>query len=112
MQAMLEQIAHGTPRRNGHQPPSAKSSLPDPGYYEFARPELLALIPTSARRVLDVGCGAGRLGEALKARQTARQGQELVLGRFTYEHRVRELCEVIGATLERSENPANLSKAR
>lgn len=37
--------------------------------YEFARPELQALIPSSAKRVLDVGCGAGRLGEALKARQ-------------------------------------------
>ena len=43
-----------------------------PGYYEFARPELLALVPESAERVLDVGCGAGRLGEALKARQAAR----------------------------------------
>jgi SAM-dependent methyltransferase len=38
-------------------------------YFEFARPELLALIPESARKVLDIGCGAGRLGEALKARQ-------------------------------------------
>jgi len=31
----------------------------------------LALIPDSARRVLDIGCGAGRLGDALKARQQA-----------------------------------------
>jgi GT2 family glycosyltransferase/tetratricopeptide (TPR) repeat protein/SAM-dependent methyltransferase len=29
------------------------------------------LIPLSARKVLDIGCGAGRLGEALKARQPA-----------------------------------------
>jgi GT2 family glycosyltransferase/tetratricopeptide (TPR) repeat protein/2-polyprenyl-3-methyl-5-hydroxy-6-metoxy-1,4-benzoquinol methylase len=43
----------------------------DPGYFEFARPEVLALIPQSARKVLDVGCGAGRLGEALKRRQPA-----------------------------------------
>ncbi len=59
MQAMLEQIAHGTPRRSGQQPPSTNGSLPDLGYYEFVRQELLALIPNSARRVLDVGCGAG-----------------------------------------------------
>jgi 2-polyprenyl-3-methyl-5-hydroxy-6-metoxy-1,4-benzoquinol methylase len=51
----------------------------DPNYYEFARPEILALVPTSAKQVIDVGCGAGRLGEALKARQPARVvGVELV----------------------------------
>ena len=43
-----------------------------PGYYQFARPELLALVPESAERVLDVGCGAGRLGEAIKKRQPAK----------------------------------------
>jgi SAM-dependent methyltransferase len=32
----------------------------------------------------------------------ARQGQELVLGRFTYEDRVRELCATIAATLDHS----------
>ena len=39
-------------------------------YFEFARPELLEMIPTSAQQVLDVGCGAGALGESLKQRQT------------------------------------------
>ncbi|MBK7722248.1 MAG: methyltransferase domain-containing protein [Austwickia sp.] len=35
-------------------------------YFEFERPEVIRLIPPTARRVLDVGCGAGALGAALK----------------------------------------------
>lgn len=51
----------------------------DPGYFEFDRPEVAELVPLSARRVLDVGCGSGRLGSALRARQA---------------------CEVIGIELD------------
>jgi O-antigen biosynthesis protein len=41
---------------------------PDPNvYYEWTRPELRALVPADARLVLDVGCGRGGLGAALKA---------------------------------------------
>jgi 2-polyprenyl-3-methyl-5-hydroxy-6-metoxy-1,4-benzoquinol methylase len=36
------------------------------GYYEHARPEVAALVPSGARVVVDVGCGAGALGAALK----------------------------------------------
>jgi SAM-dependent methyltransferase len=39
----------------------------DSGYYLNERPEVLALVPTGARFAVDVGCGAGRLGQALKA---------------------------------------------
>lgn len=38
-------------------------------YFSHARPELVELVPAEACRVLDVGCGAGRLGEALKAKR-------------------------------------------
>jgi 2-polyprenyl-3-methyl-5-hydroxy-6-metoxy-1,4-benzoquinol methylase len=41
----------------------------DSYYFEFERPELVALVPLEAQAVLDVGCGAGRLGETLKGRQ-------------------------------------------
>ncbi len=37
--------------------------------YENPRPELQARVPTSARRVLDLGCASGALGAALKTRQ-------------------------------------------
>ena len=40
-------------------------------YFEHARPDVLELIPDSATRILEIGCGGGRLGEAVKQRQTA-----------------------------------------
>ena len=39
--------------------------------YESTRPDVQALVPASARRILDLGCAAGHLGAALKQRQAA-----------------------------------------
>jgi GT2 family glycosyltransferase/2-polyprenyl-3-methyl-5-hydroxy-6-metoxy-1,4-benzoquinol methylase len=48
-------------------------------YYSYARPEVLALIPLTAKRILDVGCGAGGLSSGIKKRQqTEIHGIELV----------------------------------
>ena len=41
----------------------------DPYYFEHSRPEILDLVPQAASVVLDVGCGAGHVGRALKKRQ-------------------------------------------
>ncbi|MHB1213698.1 MAG: methyltransferase domain-containing protein [Thiobacillus sp.] len=49
------------------------------GYYDSLRPEVLALVPTRSKRILDVGCGHGTLGQAIKVRQSAEvDGVELV----------------------------------
>ena len=50
---------------------AVSSGLPvkDAKYFEWDRPDVLAMIPRSAQRVADLGCGGGRLGELLKARQ-------------------------------------------
>lgn len=40
-------------------------------YFGHDRAELAELVPREARRILEVGCGAGRLGELLKSRQPA-----------------------------------------
>lgn len=37
------------------------------GYFDKLRPEMQAFVPPQARRVLDVGCGSGRFGAALRA---------------------------------------------
>jgi SAM-dependent methyltransferase len=47
-------------------------------YYVQARPEVAALVPRACRCVLDVGCGAGHLGQLLKERGHHVTGMELV----------------------------------
>ena len=37
--------------------------------YENPRPDVTALVPPGARRILDLGCASGAVGAALKARQ-------------------------------------------
>jgi len=39
------------------------------GYHDLCRREILELVPTSAKKILDLGCGTGELGKALKKRQ-------------------------------------------
>jgi len=38
-------------------------------YHSLLRPEVLNLIPQTAKRIIDYGCGTGELGKALKQRQ-------------------------------------------
>jgi methionine biosynthesis protein MetW len=57
--------------------------------YENPRPDVQALVPRDARRILDLGCSSGALGAGLKARQP---------------------CEVVG--VERDPRYATAARAR
>ena len=48
-------------------------------YYSHTRPEIVELVPVSAARILDVGCGAGALGAFIKSQRTVEvHGVELM----------------------------------
>jgi len=57
----------------GESAPPAPVAVPAqeelPAYYRNRRPELAALVPETARRILEVGCAAGELGRSLQERQ-------------------------------------------
>ncbi|MCF6238698.1 MAG: glycosyltransferase, partial [Candidatus Marinimicrobia bacterium] len=53
---------------------ACQDTTPDGGdnkYYEFSRPEIQALIDPDARRVLDIGCAAGKMAEEIKHKLSA-----------------------------------------
>jgi len=50
------------------------------GYYAQGRPELVALLPERVGRVLDIGCGEGGVGRALRGRAESLTGIELDAG--------------------------------
>src|SRR2546422_5643282 len=66
--------------------------------------DLLELVPTTARRLLDVACGSGWLGSAVKVRQNAR-----VIGVAASEVAARrasqELDQVITGDIESIQLP-------
>jgi GT2 family glycosyltransferase/2-polyprenyl-3-methyl-5-hydroxy-6-metoxy-1,4-benzoquinol methylase len=43
------------------------SSSSESGYYEFARPEIQAMVPHDARLILDVGCASGHMAGGIKS---------------------------------------------
>ena len=56
----------------------SSASLPKPrSYFEQERPELVAQLPERLGRLLDVGCGAGGVGRALRGRADFLAGIEL-----------------------------------
>jgi 2-polyprenyl-3-methyl-5-hydroxy-6-metoxy-1,4-benzoquinol methylase len=77
--------------------------MPTPAdYYEHARPEVVALVPRDARVVVDVGCGAGALGAALRRERPASRvfGIEPVA-----EQALRARQRLDGVAIQSAEDP-------
>ena len=55
-------------RRASPEPSSPELRAARVAAYENARPEIARLVPRGAKRVLDLGCASGRLGEAIRQR--------------------------------------------
>ena len=64
-------------------------------YYDNVNPDLLAKIPVTAKRVLEVGCGSARLGEAFKARSPDSQ----YFGIELFESAAKEAATVIDGVI-------------
>ncbi|MGZ4333689.1 MAG: class I SAM-dependent methyltransferase [Gaiellaceae bacterium] len=58
-------------------PGEPQSPAKPPSYFEQARPDLVALLPAQLGSVLDVGCGAGGVGRAIRARAKLLTGIEV-----------------------------------
>ena len=69
---IVERIPDSTEISDRDKSSSCERFSKDLPYFDFARPEVADLVPQSAQNVLDIGCGAGRLGQLLKERQGCR----------------------------------------
>jgi len=80
-------------------PKLTSSSGKSHDYFEFSRPEVQDLVPQSARRILDIGCGGGRLGEALRSSRACHV-TGIEADPVAAEKASRRLDHVINASIE------------
>jgi len=72
----------------------------NPAYYQGSNGYLKRLVPSAARRILDVGCGAGQLGAELKASDAGVEVWGIEVVPEIAETALQKLDHVIVANLE------------
>lgn len=70
------------------------------GYYENERREVALLVPQAARRILDVGCGRGVLGKALKNQMPGRHVTGIEMAPAVASDAARVLDRVITGDIQ------------
>jgi predicted HAD superfamily hydrolase/2-polyprenyl-3-methyl-5-hydroxy-6-metoxy-1,4-benzoquinol methylase len=76
-----------------------------PQYYQQVRPDILRAVPADSLRVLDVGCGAGVLGKAIKARNRFAHVVGIELNKPAAKVASHELDEIYQVDIERFAPP-------
>lgn len=95
-QAMLEHIREHLQKTHAHESYGHKDSE----YFRQARWELLPHVPLTARRILDVGCGAGRFGALLKEKRAGIEVVGIELMPEQAQHAAQHLDRVLVGNIE------------
>ncbi|MEQ9353941.1 glycosyltransferase [Coleofasciculus chthonoplastes] len=81
------------------------SELPE--YYRHIRKEIVSVVPKNALKILDVGCGAGMLGKALKEQNPRRYIVGIELNDSAFYYATKNLDQTYHSELETFEPPFN-----
>jgi predicted TPR repeat methyltransferase len=96
-------VANGKPSGKGSSTGISSEIMPIddlPVYYRHVRPEIFSAVPAEAKRILDVGCGAGLLGKALKEQNQEREVTGIELNPEAIHHARINLDRAYHAELE------------
>lgn len=92
-------------------PEDRASSAMKNDYFSRVNPELLARIPFNCQRILEIGCGAGSLGRAYRARHPDAAYFGVELFEDAARQAMEELDQVIVGNIEAARVCAELDKA-
>ena len=99
MQVIIDEVTKSCSSLASFPKAQTKSPVKTAAYFEFDRPDVAAMIPRTARTILDVGCGAGRLGASIKARQEC-HATGIEMSTLAAPHARQQLDRLIEGSIE------------